>query len=81
MKVNWTYFSLKTSILVLLLAAFPLKLSLPLCLFVTWSYQYLVALLNGVHVMPTMDTLCLAGDSTAVANMMSIFLFEITPKE
>ena len=31
--------------------------------------------------MPTMDTLCFAGDDTALANGMSIFLFDKTPFE
>ena len=78
MKVNWTYFTLKTSVLLLILASLPLTYSIPVCLFVTWGYQYVIALVFGWKVMPTMDTLCFVGTDKARANIMSIFIFEQT---
>lgn len=71
MKVNHTYFFLKSAVLVLILAILPLKLAIPACLVLTWCYQYFVALVFGLKVMPTMDLVCFFGDEKARVNFES----------
>lgn len=87
MIVRLQPFVLKMSVLVLILASgLPLKYSLPLCLFVTWVYKYLIALLYGVHAMPSMDVACFLGTSDAArVNFISVttterYSFELAVK-
>ena len=60
----------------LILAVAPLPWSFPLCLFVTWAYQYLIAFYYGVHVMPTMDMACFLGDDDIRVNFISFSVIE-----
>ena len=76
MKVDYTSFLTRIGILILVFWCFPLPWSVALSLFLTWSYQYVVAFLNGVHVMPTMDTLCFAGDDNIRVNVMSFAIID-----
>lgn len=76
MKVDYQYFFLKLSVLILLLALFPVKWSIPLCLFLTWVYQYIVAAICGVHPMPTMDMVCFFGDDKTNVNFISFTIID-----
>ena len=71
MKLSLSYFLLKSSFLVLILASLPLKYSIPLCFLLTWIYQYVIAFIFRVHPMPSLDMLCFAGDDTCQANVLS----------
>lgn len=65
MKTNLSAFFLKTSVLVAVLATVPLPYSIPLCLFLTWGYQYVIGFFFGLKVMPSMDMVCFFGDDKA----------------
>ena len=77
MKVNLVAFFAKSSVLILILASpLPLRYSIILCLFLTWVYQYVVALIFGVHAMPSMDMACFLGNDKARVNFMSATYLE-----
>ena len=76
MKVSTSCLLLKTSVIILIFAAFPLKIAIPVALFVTWVYQYIVALFMGVKVMPTMDMVCFYTSDKSTVNFMSNNLVE-----
>lgn len=46
--------------------------SILLSLFVTWFYQYVIALIYGVHAMPSMDSICFLSKDTARINFISV---------
>jgi len=52
-------------------ASIPWHCSVPTCLILIWGYQYLIALLFRVKVMPTMDVACFFGNDKATVNFMS----------
>jgi hypothetical protein len=81
MKIDLKYSIIKSAFLVAILAAFEMCYAIPLCIFVTWGYTYVIALLFGVHVMPTMDNIVLIGDEKALVNFMSITEFDSIPFE
>ena len=76
MKVNHNYFLLKCAPLVAIFATLPFWQAALVSLFLTWAYQYVVALICGAVAMPTMDNLCFLGDSTAIPNFMSVTTIE-----
>jgi hypothetical protein len=76
MKVNFTYFVIKTLVLIAILLALRPLYAIPLCLFVTWAYQYVIAFIYGVHAMPSMDTVCFFGNDEARVNFMSVTVTE-----
>ena len=59
-------------LLAVLALPLPWTTAIPLCLFVTWAYQYLVAFAFGVHVMPSMDSACFLGQDTSRINFISV---------
>ena len=71
MKVVYTAFLTKLGVLLAMLWALPLSWSIPLCLLLTWGYQYVVAAIYCVHAMPTMDALCFAGQEDIRVNVMT----------
>lgn len=71
MKVDYPSFFVKTGAIVAIFATLPFGKAIIASFFVTWVYQYIVALIFGVKAMPTMDALCFIGDDTAVANFSS----------
>ena len=76
MKVDVGPFLVKSSVLLLILAWQPLCNAIPLCFFVTWAYQYVIAFIFGVHAMPSMDTICFMGNDKARVNFISITTIE-----
>lgn len=76
MKINLKQSLLKTSLLVLILAAFPYCYWLPLAIIITIGYKYIVALFFGVRVMPTMDMACYYGHENAVVNFTSFTILD-----
>jgi hypothetical protein len=76
MKVDEKSLITKTSVLVALFLTAPFPWSIPLALFLTWVYQYLIAIFYGVHVMPTMDTLCFMGDDNIRVNFISFTILD-----
>lgn len=76
MKVDKTAFAIKSSVLLLILAALPLRWSILTCLFVTWVYQYIIAIIYNCKAMPSMDTVCFMGEDTARVNFMSAQMCE-----
>ena len=76
MKVDQLAFFSKTALLLLILVLTPWPWSIPVGLFVTWAYQYVIALFYGVHVMPTMDTVCFMGDEDIRVNVISLTMIE-----
>lgn len=81
MKVDYVSYFLKTSVLIILLASLPLKYSISACIFAAWAYQYAIAVIFGVHVMPTMDMICFLGNDKANANWISFTVIEKYPFE
>ena len=71
MKVVYTAFLTKLGVLLAILWAVPLPWSIPLCLLLTWGYPYVIAMIYGVHAMPTMDALCFAGQDDIRVNVMT----------
>ena len=61
MKLNHTHFFVKTAILLAIVAMFPLNYMIPVALVVTLTYQYVIARVLGIRVMPTMDVACFFG--------------------
>jgi len=76
MKVEVQACLTKTALILLLFWMTPSPWNLPLTLFVTWCYQYVIAYMYGVHAMPTMDSLCFMGDDDTHANIISITFIE-----
>jgi NRPS condensation-like uncharacterized protein len=76
MKVDLVACLSKTAIIILVFSLTPWPWSIPVCLFLTWGYQYLIALYYGVHVMPTMDTICFMGDEDIRVNIISFTMIE-----
>ena len=81
MKVNIGLVILKTSTLIPFLFLFPLYYSIPIVIFVTWVYQYIVAYTFGVKVMPTADVGCFMMDDKSRANFMSVTHIQKLPME
>jgi len=50
--------------------------AITLSLFLTWLYQYLIALVCGVHAMPSMDAACFIAKDTALINFISVTTIE-----
>jgi hypothetical protein len=71
MKVVYTAFLTKLGVLLAIIWALPLSWSIPLCLLLTWGYQYVIAAIYGVHAMPTMDALCFAGQEDIRVNFIN----------
>jgi hypothetical protein len=78
MKVNPLYFLIKSGVLLaVFLSPLSCYYSIPLCLFLTWSYQYLIAFLYpGVHAMPSMDACCHLDTDAARVNFLSVTTVE-----
>jgi hypothetical protein len=76
MKVNHTSVAIKFALVFLILVSIPWYCSIPTILIMTWGYQYIVALIFNVHVMPTMDMICLIGDDKTQVNFMSLTQIE-----
>ena len=76
MKVDYTAFLTRVGILILVFWTLPPLYSIPLSLFLAWVYQYVIAFMTGVHVMPSMDTLCFAGDEDIRVNVMSFAIID-----
>lgn len=81
MKINYGYCALKTSALIPLFFLLPLIYALPCMVFVVWAYQYVIAAIMNVNVMPTSDYGCFFGDDTARVNFMSATILENYPFE
>jgi hypothetical protein len=76
MKIDTASCLMKFSILLLVLALFPLPYSLILAIFLTWVYQYVIAIIYGVHAMPTMDSMCFLGADTSRTNFISFTIID-----
>lgn len=76
MKTDYSAFFTKIAILILILVTVPWPYSLIACLFATWVYQYFIAFFYGVHVMPTMDTICFRGDDNIRVNFISFTIID-----
>ncbi len=76
MKTKLSNTLLKTSVLVLIFAALPIKLAIPVCIFTIWVYQYIIALLFGVRKFPTMDMATFYGLEKANTNIMSVIFID-----
>lgn len=76
MKIDYPSVVAKFGILGAILALLPFPWSILACLAITWAYQYAIALFYGVSVMPTMDTMCFAGDNDIRVNFMSCTVIE-----
>jgi len=76
MKVRLEFFLARISVLILLFAALPFWQAALVGVFLTWSYQYLVAWYYGVFAMPSMDSMVFMGDDTARVNFISITTLE-----
>lgn len=74
MKNNMTSTLLKYGVIFTILAIPSLTWynSILLSLFVTWFYQYVIALIYGVHAMPSMDSICFLSKDTARINFISV---------
>ncbi len=81
MKIVYSTVITKFGLLGVILAVVPFPWSLIACLFATWVYQYIVALIYGVKVMPTMDTMCFLGDNDIRVNFMSVTVVDRVPFE
>ena len=60
------------ALLALLALPLPWTTTIPLCLLLTWAYQYLVAFAFGLHVMPSLDSACFLGKDTSRTNFISV---------
>jgi hypothetical protein len=76
MKVDYPAFLTKLALLGLIFAICPFPWSLPLAMFLTWGYMYAVALVYGVHVMPSMDAVCFLGNDDTRINFISFTVIE-----
>lgn len=76
MKIHLGYFFLKFGIILAIFAVLPFLYALLLATFLTWAYQYFVALVYGLKVMPTMDMICFYSDDTSKVNFMSTNFIE-----
>ena len=76
MKIKLSTTLLKSSVLVIVLAALPIKLAIPVCLLIIVIYPYLVALLYGVRAMPALDSACFYGIERSNVNIMSYTILD-----
>lgn len=75
MKINYGTTLLKTSIIVLIFASFPILTALMISLILILTYRYVIALMLGLVAMPAMDIACYFGTKSNV-NFMSATLFD-----
>lgn len=71
MKTNLTLTLVKTGILLALVAMCPCAYMIPAAAVIVLTYQYLIALVFKVRVMPSMDMACFFGHDKANTNFMS----------
>ena len=76
MKIEVLACVTKSALIFLLFWITPWPWNVPLTLLVTWGYQYLIAIVYGVHAMPTMDSLSFMGNDDTHANIISITYIE-----
>ncbi|CDW90218.1 diacylglycerol o-acyltransferase [Stylonychia lemnae] len=76
MKTNITYSLIKTGVLLAFVSMFPCKWMIPAAIFVTLIYQYVIAIIFGMRVMPSMDVACFYTIDKATVNFMSCTLIE-----
>lgn len=81
MNDHITYFVLKSSVLVPLFIYLPFTEAFLAMMFVVWAYQYLIALVLGLRVMPTSDFGCFLDTKEGRVNFMSATVIEKLPFE
>ena len=76
MRIQWTYFILKFSVIIAIFAAINWRYAVPLIYFVTWVYQYVIGFFLRIHPLPSLDILCFCGTAACKANCISVTFFE-----
>ena len=76
MKIDYPATLARLGVLLLVVTMVPMPYSIILSLFLTWVYQYVIALIFGVHAMPTLDMVCFLGMDTARANIHSFTIID-----
>lgn len=81
MKINYSLFLIKSSIFPVLFALLPWLQALIASVVITWCYRYVIALVLGLKVVPSMDLGCYMGVEESKTNIMSMAVFERIPAE
>ncbi len=79
MAINLPVTLLKFGAVVAVYACLSLFYATIFTLFLTWSYQYVIAFLNGVKVVPTMDAINFMDDEKSRVNFFSVMMMDKMP--